>query len=94
MARMFETDFDYNEESYTATVVISGGSDDKTVIVQVPEELKDIVPEGKIIVEHFNETQKPEDGISKDPALVESIMAAVEKHEESKPPLGAGSVWN
>ena len=95
MARMFATEFDYKQKTYTATVIISGVDGDKTVAVQVPEVIQDIVPGGKIIVEHYSETQKPadgasKDGTSKDPALVESILSAVNKHEESKP---AGSLW-
>lgn len=89
---MFDTDFDYKEETYTATVVISGSNDDKTVTIKVPEALHEIVPEGTIVVEHFNEASKPEEGVAKDPALVESILAAVEKHEESKPPLNG--LWS
>ena len=96
MARMFATEFDYRQKTYTATVIISGIDGDKTVAVQVPEALQDVVPERKIVVEHYNEMQKPadqtaKDGKSKDPALVESILLAVNKHEKDKP---AGSLWS
>src|SRR5215210_3350654 len=95
MARMYATEFDYKQKTYTATVIISGIDGDKTVAVQVPEALQDVVPERKIVVEHYNEMQKPRDGAakdgsSKDPALVESILSAVNKHEKDKP---AGSLW-
>lgn len=97
MARMFDTEFDYREETYTATVVISGSDEDRTICVRVPEALENIVPERKIIVEHYNEMQSPaqgrsKGGSSKDPALVESILAAVEKHEEAEGP--AGNLWS
>ena len=97
MARMFATEFDYRQKTYTATVIISGIDEgDKTVAVQVPEALQDVVPERKIVVEHYNEMQKPTDGAakdgkSKDPVLVESILLAVNKHEKDKP---AGSLWS
>ena len=96
MARMFATEFDYRQKTYTATVIISGIDGDTTVAVQVPEALQDVVPERKIVVEHYSEMQKPaeqtaKDGRSKDPALVESILLAVNKHEKDKP---AGSLWS
>ena len=96
MARMFATEFDYRQKTYTATVIISGIDGDTTVAVQVPEALQDVVPERKIVVEHYSETQKPadqtaKDGRSKDPALVESILSAVNNHEKDKP---AGSLWS
>ncbi|HKG67856.1 MAG TPA: hypothetical protein VKA92_03235 [Segetibacter sp.] len=97
MARMFATEFDYRQKTYTATVIISGfDGGDKTVAVQVPEALQDVVPERKIVVEHYNEMQKPRDGAakdgsSKDPALVASILSAVNNHEKDKP---AGSLWS
>lgn len=95
MARMFATEFDYRQKTYTATVIISGIDGDKTVAVQVPEALQDVVPERKIVVEHYNEMQKftngaAKDGKYKDPALVEIILLAVYKHEKDKP---AGSLW-
>ena len=62
MARKFDTEFDYKDETYKATVVITGGNDDKTVMVKVPEELENMVPEGKIVVEHFNEAKKETEG--------------------------------
>jgi len=94
MARMFDTEFDYGQETYTATVVISGDQDDKTVAVKVPEALRSVVPEEKIVVEHYNTSKKTRIGTAKDPALVESILEAVEKHEESEPPLGDRSLWS
>lgn len=91
MARMFSTDFIYKETNYTATVIISGIDGKKTISIQVPEALHKIIPGGKIIVEPHSQNQKPENGISKDPALIKSILASVEKHEEAKPPRG---LWN
>ncbi|WP_018611478.1 hypothetical protein [Segetibacter koreensis] len=92
MARMFATDFIYKGTAYEAKVIISGIDNDKTIVIQVPESLHKIVPEGRLVVNL--ETRKSESGMSKDPALVESIMAAVEKHEEAEPPLGVGNVWS
>ena len=40
----------------------------------------------------MKQKKKPK-GISKDPALAESIIAAVEKHEDAAPPFGEGSIW-
>ena len=96
MARMFATEFQYRQKTYTATVIISGMDGDKTVAIQVPEALQDVVPERKIVLEHYSEMQKftdgaAKDGRSKDPALVESILLAVNKHEKDKP---AGSLWS
>jgi len=92
MARMFDTEFDYNDETYTATVVINEEDDAKTIAIRVPEELQDMVPERKIVVD--GDTEKIETGSPKDPALVESILAAVDKHEESAPPFGEDNVWS
>ena len=89
---MFDTDFNYQDETYTATVVISGEEDGKTIAIAVPEALHEMVPDKKIVVEHYNEGEKPAVEAAKDPALVESILAAVEKHEEAPPPLG--SLWS
>jgi hypothetical protein len=91
MARMFSTEFIYKEKPYTATVVISGVDGEKTIAIQVPRELHAIVPEGKLVVDAAG---KAEGGLSKDPALLKSILTAVEKHEETEPPLGLGSVWS
>jgi len=92
MARMFDADFDYNDETYTAKVVISDSDEGKTIAIQVPEELKDVVPERKIVVN--GDTPNTETGSSKDPVLVENILAAIDKHEDSPPPLGETSVWS
>lgn len=92
MARMFDTDFNYRNETYTATVVISGDDDGKTLAIEVPEALQEIVPEKKIVVEHYSEGEKPAVEAAKDPALVESILAAVDKHEEAAPPVG--NLWS
>ncbi len=92
MARMFETEFDYREEIYKATVIISGSDDDKTVSVQVPLELQEILQERKIVVEHYNTSQKPVIGTAKDPALLRSILTAVQKHEDAEVP--AGNLWS
>lgn len=37
MARMFSTDFNYKDATYTATIIISGIDGEKTISIQVPE---------------------------------------------------------
>lgn len=86
---MFSTEFDYKDTTYTATVIISGHDGEKSIAIQVPEVLHNVIPEGKIVI--AADSGKPENGISKDPALVESILAAVDKHEKAEPPRG---LWN
>lgn len=92
MARMFDTEFDYKDETYKATVVISGNDDNMKIAVQVPDELEKVVPKKKIVLDHYDKSQDTTNVGSKDPALVKSIMAAVEKHEEADTPKG--SVWS
>ena len=91
MARMFAAEFSYKQATYTATVIISGIDGKKTIAIQVPESLYHIIPGGKVVVEAATGIQKPGRSISKDPALIESILAAVEKHEEDPPPV---NIWN
>lgn len=86
---MFSTEFDYKDNTYTATVIISGHDGEKFIGIEVPEALHNIVPEGKIVISA--ETGKLENGVSKDPVLVKNILAAVEKHEEVEVPRG---LWN
>jgi hypothetical protein len=92
---MFDTNFNYKNETYTATVVISGKDEGKMIEVKLPETLNALAPDGKIVVETAaGENTDQESVEAKDPVLVESVLAAIEKHEKAKPPLGVGSVWS
>lgn len=91
MARMFATTFGYKDSTYTATVIISGIDGEKTIAIQVPESLHHILPGGKVVVQAATGNQKNESNGVKDPALIKSILEAVEKHEEEEPPRGLWS---
>lgn len=54
-------------------------------------QLYNVIPGGKIVVEPENQTQRPENGVSKDPALIQCILEAVEKHEEA---VSLRGLWN
>jgi hypothetical protein len=91
MAREFSMTFDYKTKKFKARVVISGADPDRMFTVDIPDPaLRDLLPEGKLI---FNAEKKVENGegeASADPALVETILEELEKHERDTPP---GGMW-
>ena len=89
MARQFTVPFLYKGTIYTAEVTIYSSYYDDIISIYVPDEsLYDVLPDGEMTFRAQEGMERVPEGVDVVPDLFESIAAAVEAHENSKPKVG------